>query len=117
MRSKNSSRRKPQQLFVGRIGDHRVDAQLGQQLGLAVGPRQRRRRLGRTQQPHRMRIEREDQRRTAQLAGLFDHPLDDPRMAQVHAVEIADRHRARSAVRSAGSVTCRSSFTSRGEPT
>ena len=44
---------------------------------------------------HRVRIEREDQRRAAQLAGLLDHALDDPGVPPMHAVEIADRHRAR----------------------
>ena len=93
--SKNSSGESCSSSSSVGIGDHRVDAQLGQQFGLAVGPGQRRRGLGRTQQPHRVRIEREDHRRPAQLAGLVDHALDDPGVPQMHAVEIADRHRAR----------------------
>ena len=44
------------------------------------------------QQPRRMRIEREDQGRGAQLPGHGQQPLDDPRVSQVDAVEIADRH-------------------------
>ena len=40
-----------------------------------------------------MRIEGENQRRTTQFAGFGDDTLDDPRMTQVYAVEITDRHR------------------------
>ncbi len=39
-----------------------------------------------------MRIEREDDGRATQRAGLLDQPRHDARMAEVHAVEVADRH-------------------------
>ena len=87
-------RRKLQQRFVGGIGDRRVDTQFGQQFRFAVGPRQRRRRLLRAQNPHRMRIEREHHRRSADCFGLCQQSLHNPRMPQVHAVEVANRHSA-----------------------
>ena len=43
MRSKELVRRELQQRFVGRIGDDPIDAVGGQQLGLALGPGERRR--------------------------------------------------------------------------
>ena len=84
-----------QQCLVGRIGQHGVDAQAGQQFGFAVRPRQRRRRRVGSQQPHRVRVEREDHGRPTHLAGASQQPLDDPGMAQMDAIEVADRHGAR----------------------
>ena len=40
-----------------------------------------------------MRVEREDDRRTADTAGLFEKPGHDLGMAAMDAVEITDRHR------------------------
>ena len=41
-----------------------------------------------------MRIEREHDRRPINLLGVGHQALHDPRMSQMHAVEIADRYRA-----------------------
>ncbi len=46
------------------------------------------------QQSHGMRIEREHHGRSAHPASLRQQPLDNPRMASMHAVEISDGHRA-----------------------
>ncbi len=84
--------RKPQQRFVGRIGDGRIDAQFGQQFRFAVGPRQRGRRFFGAQQSHGMRIEREHDGRAAYAARFGQQSLYDLRVPHVHAVEVADRH-------------------------
>ena len=88
------ARRKGQQRFVGRVRDHRVHPQFREQFRLAIRPRQRRRRGVRPQQPHGMRVERKHHRWPVDGPRLFQQPRDDPCVAAMHAVEIADRHRA-----------------------
>jgi hypothetical protein len=46
-----------------------------------------------------VRIEGEDDRRAIDLAGLGQQALDDPGVAAVYAIEIADRHRPAAQVR------------------
>jgi hypothetical protein len=85
--------RKPQERFLGGIGDHLVHPQLGQKLRLAFGPGQGRRAKVRPQDSHRVRVEREHHRRPTHALRLSDKPLHDPRMPTVHAVEVPDRDR------------------------
>ena len=85
-------RREGEQLPIRRIGDHRVDAQGGQQLGLAIGPGQR----GRGQVGSNSRTGCGSNVNTTAgppTSRPGNQPLDDPRMAKMHAVKVADGHR------------------------
>ena len=80
-----------QESQIGRIGHHRVDAQFLQELGLPLGQGQGGGSLLRPEQPRRVRIERQDHGRAAQTPGHGQESLDNPRMPQMHSVEVANR--------------------------
>ena len=82
----------PQQGEIGGVDQDGIDAQPAEQLDPAIHRHQR---LGRgigPQNTHRRRVEREHHGRPRRAAGHRREPLDQPRMTQVDAVEIADRH-------------------------
>ena len=83
--------RQLQQRFVRRVRDDPIDALRGEQLGLPLGPRERRRALLGTQESHRVRVEREHNRRSAHRLGPLQQSLHNGHVAAVDAVEIADR--------------------------
>ena len=78
--------------LVGRIDHRGVHAQLGQDFDLPFQPDER---LGsglRPKDAHRRRIEREHHGRPAHPPGHRPQSLEQPRMTEMHAVEIADGH-------------------------
>ena len=92
MRSKNSRASSSRSGLVGGIDQHGVDAQLGEDFDLPLEPDQRLGgRLG-PQDSRRRRIEGEHHGRPAHSLGHRPQPLDQPRMAEVDAVEVADGH-------------------------
>ena len=92
MRSKNCSGIEFQKGPIGRINHDRVGPQFGEDIGLALVPDERLRGGVGAENPGRMGIEGEHDRRAADFGGQFPQPLNQPRMAAVHAVEIAYRH-------------------------
>jgi hypothetical protein len=83
---------KLQQRAVGRIRDHRFDAEGGEQFCFTLRPGKRRRRFGRAEQADRVWIECENDRRPADCGSLLADRSDDPCVAPMDAVEIANRH-------------------------
>ncbi len=87
------ARTQRQQGLIRGISNHAVDAEFVEQLRFSLGPRERRRRGRWPQKPHRMRIEREHNCWPTNASGVFDESLDEPCVAAMHAVEVANRER------------------------
>ncbi len=83
--------RELQQCMVGRVDHDGVDAVLLKELQLVIEQTQCRRRLLRTQQGNRMRIERHHDSRSPRRIRLLDQLGQHALMAAMHAIEIADR--------------------------
>ncbi len=78
--------------LAGRIDHRGIDAQLGEDFDFSLDPEERFGGGLRPEDPHRRRIEGEHHGRTADPLGHRPQTLHQPRMTEMHAVEVADRH-------------------------
>ena len=81
-----------EQRLVGRVDQYGVNAHLGEDFHLPIDPDERFGGGLGPQNSRRRRIEGEHHGRPTDAPGHGPQSLDQPRMAQVDAVEIADRH-------------------------